>query len=165
MGSRDFNNSIYGFFSCGAYRVNTIIKPFKCSYSKRAYSESEKLKIINYINTGGNLLITTEPSNYNYLSPILDSLGLAINKGVLLQESENHQLDLVQAKFTPEAKKFGFSFYENAIIATPTASGISIKDSSKFKVNTILVSNKDVLFHTTSLLDTKMVFTLNLELS
>ena len=134
-------------------KIPDSLKTLVIADPKRAYSESEKLKIINYINTGGNLLITTEPSNYNYLSPILDSLGLAINKGVLLQESENHQLDLVQAKFTPEAKKFGFSFYENAIIATPTASGISIKDSSKFKVNTILVSNKDVVWNRTTPFD------------
>ncbi|UMB55453.1 Gldg family protein [Lutibacter sp. A64] len=134
-------------------QIPDSLKALVIADPKKAYSESEKLKILNYINTGGNLLITTEPSNYKYLNPILDSLGLAINKGVLLQESENHQLDLVQAKFTPEAKKFGFSFYENAVIATPTTSGISIKDTSKFKINTILKSNKDLVWNRTTPFD------------
>ncbi|MFD0761311.1 Gldg family protein [Lutibacter aestuarii] len=128
-------------------KIPDSLKAVVIADPKKAYSESEKSKILDYLKEGGNMLITSEPNRHEFINSLLDSIGLVINDGVLLQETENYQLDLVQAKFTSEAKNFGFSYYDKAIVTTPTSSGITIKDTSKFRVNTILKSNAEYVWN------------------
>ena len=62
--------------------------------------------------------------------------------GTLLEESENFELDLIQASFTPQASTYGFGFFDKAKVTLPGAAGLAINDSGNFHIDTILVTNK-----------------------
>ena len=109
---------------------------------KEAYTESQVQKIENYISSGGNAVFAGEPGRQFLLNPILGKLGVSMMAGTLLQESENFELDLIQASFTPKAKEYGFGFFDKAIVTLPGAAGLALKDSGSFQIDTLLVTNK-----------------------
>lgn len=108
---------------------------------KKAYSEEQTQKILDFIEEGGNLMIAGEPGRQAFVNPILQRLGLGLAQGTLLQETENYELDLIQGDFTAFAPKFGQSFYEKAIVAFPGAAAIAMTDSTDFEVSSILVTD------------------------
>ncbi|MFY0715340.1 Gldg family protein [Seonamhaeicola sp. NFXS20] len=109
---------------------------------KLPYSNEQLEKIRSYIDNGGNILISGEPERQALLNPVLSYLGVKFLDGVLLQESENYELDLIQSKFTNQEEIPEFKFYNNAIVVNPKAMGISYRDSIGFNVTPILVTNK-----------------------
>ena len=109
---------------------------------KYSYSNIDLEKIHNYIDTGGNMLLAGEPEKQELLNPIINKLGVSFMGGVLLQESENFELDLVQSQFAKQDSVSKFKFYEDAVVVSPRAMGISYADSTNFEVTPILVSNK-----------------------
>lgn len=116
---------------------------------KSPFTEAEALVLKDYIDNGGNLLIAGETGRDTYLNGVMQHLGIQFKEGTLLQESEDHSLDLIQGTFTPKANDFGFKFYDGAVVTFPTAMGIIVKDSSKFKATPIMVSNKDLTWNRT----------------
>ncbi|MDN3667570.1 Gldg family protein [Algibacter miyuki] len=109
---------------------------------KYSYSNIDLEKIHNYIDAGGNMLLAGEPEKQGLLNPIINKLGVSFMGGVLLQESENFELDLVQSQFAKQDSVSRFKFYEDAVVVSPRAMGISYADSTNFEVTPILVSNK-----------------------
>lgn len=109
---------------------------------KSSFSTAKIKKINQYITSGGNLLIAGEPGRNQNLDPLLEQLGLKFVPGTLLEESEDYEQDLIQAKFTNEAQEFGFGFYKKAIVGAPRATGISIEKKNDFQKTPILVTNK-----------------------
>ncbi|ALJ06500.1 ABC transporter [Pseudalgibacter alginicilyticus] len=110
---------------------------------KHAYSEKELQSIHTYISRGGNMLISGEPGKQDVLNPVLDTFGVEFLDGVLLQESENFELDLIQSQFTEQETLSQFKFYKDAIVVNPKAMGIAYTDSTDFEITPILVSNKE----------------------
>lgn len=108
---------------------------------KHEYTDAEIQKIEQYIDAGGNMLIAGEPSRQFILNPITEKLGVKFSEGNLLQESENSELDLIHASFTPDADKFGFSFYDGAEITLPSAMKLAYKETSGFEITPILVTD------------------------
>ncbi|WP_299672100.1 Gldg family protein [uncultured Polaribacter sp.] len=109
---------------------------------KHEYAPENLEKIKNYINAGGNALITAEPGRQNIANPIIKPLGVTFNEGVLLQESKNFDLDLIQNHFTESAAEVGLDLHESAIVTTPKAMGLSYSDATDFKVIPILKTDK-----------------------
>lgn len=108
---------------------------------RAAYNEKELDILQNYIASGRNMLLAIEP-NSPYLNSILDTLGLGVKPGVLLEESEDYEADLIQAQYTKEVSDIGIRFRDNFIVSMPTASGLIIKDSTAgYQIKTLLKSN------------------------
>ncbi len=61
-------------------------------------------KINNYINSGGNLFVATEPDRKEVISPLLKNLGLSLREGMLIQPSTKYSSDCVFAYITDTAK-------------------------------------------------------------
>src|SRR5690606_29812056 len=89
-----------------------------------------------------NIVFAGEPGRQSLLNPLLTKLGVSIMPGTLLEASENFELDLIQASFTPKALDYGFGFFDKAIVTFPGASGLELKDSGDFHIDTLLVTNK-----------------------
>ena len=95
------------------------------------------------------MLLAIEP-NSPYLNSILDTLGLGVKPGVLLEESEDYEVDLIQAQYTKEVSDIGIRFRDNFIVSMPTASGLIIKDSTAgYQIKTLLKSNPNRVWNET----------------
>ena len=105
------------------------------------YSEEQFQKITAYIDGGGNMLIAGEPGKQSLLNPLIEKFGLTFNPGMLLQESKEFELDLVQAGVAREASQIGIEFDDDHIISLPGAVGISIGSTGDFDVIPVLQTN------------------------
>ncbi|WP_289024118.1 Gldg family protein [uncultured Salegentibacter sp.] len=110
---------------------------------KTEFSPDLLEKLESYISNGGNLVISGEPGRQDLLNPLLEKIGVAFAQGTLLQETENYELDLIQAKFTDQAASYGFGFYEKAIVTLPGAMAVTYADTAGFKVEPILYTNPE----------------------
>lgn len=106
--------------------------------------DSLELERINkYIDAGGDMLIAGDPGRQQYLNPVLKKLGVQMEEGTVLQKSEDYQLDLVQAKLTPQASAYGFSFYKKAVVGMSGVSPITVKEKTSFNVSPLLKAQKE----------------------
>jgi len=122
---------------------------------KSLYSQEEIIKLRDFINAGGNMLIAGEPGRNSLLNSILKDLGVSFAPGTLLQETENFELDLLQANFTPNARAFGFGFYDGAVVSMPNAMAINFTDSTDFQVTPILITDQSSTWNKTEDFDLK----------
>ena len=106
------------------------------------YSEEELGKLNDYIESGGNMLLAGEPGKQSLLNPIIKKFGLRFEKGMLLQESEEFELDLIQAEVAEEASQIGIRFEEDHVISLPGAVGISIEPNDDFEVIPVLETDE-----------------------
>jgi len=67
-------------------------------------SAESLVKIKNYIDTGGNVFITTEPDRKEVTKPLLDMLGLALHDGLLIQSSDKFSSDVVFPSMSDTAR-------------------------------------------------------------
>ncbi|MGI0107024.1 Gldg family protein [Salinimicrobium sp. WS361] len=111
------------------------------------YSEEQAQKINNYVEAGGNMLIAGEPGKQSLLNPIIEQFGLTFKEGMLLQESEKFELDLIQAEVAEEASKIGIEFENEHVISLPGAVGISINSDKKFNVIPVLKADSDAVWN------------------
>ena len=70
---------------------------------KMALSEATMSRLHNYIDAGGNLLITGEPGKQGVLNPLLQPLGVQLRDGLLVQESEDQVPDMTTPGMTAAA--------------------------------------------------------------
>lgn len=114
---------------------------------KIEYTETQLIKINKYIKEGGNLLIAGEPRKEYILNPLLNKLGVNFTEGTLLQKNENYDADLIQGKFTPEAKELGFSFYDDATVTLPNATNLEIKNNQEYTITPLLIGKKELTYN------------------
>lgn len=123
---------------------------------KAPYTEDQIRKIEQYIDQGGNIVFAGEPGRESLLNPLIRKLGVSFIPGTLLEESENFEFDLIQARFTGVAGANGFKFYDKAIVTFPGAMGLQYTDSGAFMVMPLLVTNKDVSWNKLGAFDLKL---------
>uniref|UniRef100_UPI003D7FAC5F Gldg family protein n=1 Tax=Pedobacter sp. TaxID=1411316 RepID=UPI003D7FAC5F len=91
---------------------------------KTPYTPLQLQKIASYIEKGGNILIAGEPGKQQQLNQLLQPLGVEYMQGMLLQQSKDLEVDLIQSKFTSAAKSLGFNYPQKTIISMPNTMGI-----------------------------------------
>jgi ABC-2 type transport system permease protein len=111
------------------------------------YTSIQLLKIKNYINNGGNILILGEPNKQHLLEPILKGIGIKFESGLLLQESKDFPLDLIQSHVSREAASLEISLNQKDIISLSGAMAISSIDTLGFKSIPILKTDKKVVWN------------------
>ncbi|WP_316825902.1 Gldg family protein [Pedobacter miscanthi] len=103
------------------------------------------IKLQNYIDKGGNLLIAGEPGKQNIINPVLKKLGVQLMDGTLIQQSKDFAPNLI----TPYLTKFagGFSkavaknMKDSLIVSMPGTAGLSYSNESGFDIQPLLVTN------------------------
>ncbi len=112
---------------------------------KTALSAAGLVKIQQYIDKGGNLLIAGEPGKQALLNPLLEKIGVQLLDGVLVQPSKELAPDLVQAELTSAVAGFYKGLaknYEDGMKVTmPGATGLSYTPNSGYTVTPLLLTN------------------------
>lgn len=62
----------------------------------------------NYIDRGGNLLITVEPRQQAAVISFVDALGVAVSEASIPQRDSEFEADFIQTAYSPEANALGF---------------------------------------------------------
>ncbi|MDO6736378.1 Gldg family protein [Wenyingzhuangia sp. 2_MG-2023] len=114
-----------------------------------AYKSDQLKKISNYIKQGGSAVIAGEPSKQALLNPILKEIGVQFSEGMLLQESQDYKLDLIQGKMSDTALNLGFSIKEKSVISLPNAMAITYKDTLGFNATPVVVTNPEEVWNHT----------------
>lgn len=114
---------------------------------KASYTLAQVEQIKKYIAAGGNLMVAGEPGRQSLLNPLLAEMGVQFAPGTLLQESENYSLDLVQAKFTPQAEELGFGFYEKAVVAMPGATQLVLQPNGRYSITPLLYTDNQTTWN------------------
>lgn len=100
----------------------------------------EKLK--HYIAGGGNLLIAGEPGRQAVLNPLLKELGVQLNEGLIIQESENDAPDFIAAFVERKAGEFYKPLEDNIEdslkLTMPGAVGINYTNDGPFSVQPLV---------------------------
>jgi len=113
----------------------------------RKHLTADKIQRIHrYIRQGGNLLVAGEPGRQGIINPLLDSFGVRLMDGMLLQESKDFSPDLVTGLFTTEmAGHFG-EFKplraDSARVSMPGAAGLSYRIDGIYKNIPLLATDK-----------------------
>lgn len=102
-----------------------------------------KARIMNYINNGGNLLITTEPGKQRIMNPLLSELGVKLMDGMLMQENKYAAPDASYGIIMPLAGTFykqlnDIQTEETVAVTTPTATPLQWTDSGAFTIRPLL---------------------------
>lgn len=122
------------------------------------FSDTAMSHILQYINNGGNMLITAEPEHSGNINPVLKKLGIEMLPGMLTNGDEGHSPDLIQT--TPYAgsktgynKQTGsdsttapatyFPALRRGFVNMPTAGTLKILETGEYQADTLLVSNSN----------------------
>lgn len=129
--------------------ITAKTKVFVIADPKSDFSLAEKEKIIRYLEAGGNAIILGEPGKQYILNPILETLGVILDQGMIVQPNKHEMAHIFMGRFTEAAallsdnvffwhfKNYGDEVPSSRMTGSTT---ISIADSTKFKIVPILVA-------------------------
>ena len=110
-----------------------------------AFTDRGKAKLQKYIDEGGNLLIAGEPGKQNVVNPLLNSLGVEMLNGALVQKSRDYSFDLVTPTLAAGAVAMDKSlqqFYTyQTMVSMPGAGALSFDKNGPFTIYSLLMSN------------------------
>ncbi|SHF23944.1 Gldg family protein [Pedobacter caeni] len=113
---------------------------------KVAYSTAAKAKLQKYITEGGNLVIAGEPGKQGVVNPLLESLGIKMLDGTLVQHSRDYAYDLVtpvlaagSVAMDPGLQPF---FQQKAILSMPGVAALSYQEGGAFAVHPLLMTDE-----------------------
>ncbi|MEO6681959.1 MAG: Gldg family protein [Ginsengibacter sp.] len=109
---------------------------------KSSYNTAFMEKLDSYLDNGGNLLIAGEPDKQSIINPIVEKTGVKLADGLLLQESKDFSLDLVQVSFSKESKAL-FPFAKKEIVSMPGVVELKYDTTFGYKVMPVLITDKN----------------------
>lgn len=120
---------------------------------KAALSDSCNAKINEYISRGGNMFIMGEPGKQQMLNPVLQSIGVQLQDGIILTESRQEAQDMVapsinMAMFSlmtdPTSAIFKKVKPKHAHMRMPGVAAIQVADSNGFLNTPLLATDKGI---------------------
>lgn len=109
------------------------------------FSAAAKAKLQKYIADGGNLMIAGEPRKQNVVNPLLDSLGVQMLNGTIVQKSRDYSYDLVTPNLAAGAVAMDKSLQQfymyKMVVSMPNAGALSYVSQGDFKVHPLLMSD------------------------
>jgi ABC-2 type transport system permease protein len=114
---------------------------------KVAFGPAALAKLRKYIGQGGNLMIAGETGKQRVINPLLDSLGVKMLDGTLVQESKDYSNDLVAPNLavgavamTPELQPY---YLRKWVVSMPGAAALSYDPNGPFVVHPLLTTNAE----------------------
>lgn len=150
--SKNFRNSLLnqGFdvdtVSLENGNIPSDISALVLADPKVSLSPTVMLKLQNYIDQGGNLLISGEPGKQNVLNPLLRQFGVQLMDGAIVQQSKDLSPDLAIPNLTETAAAlFPPLMHTNhdssKVVSMPMAAAVSYVNSNAYFVKPLLVTN------------------------
>ncbi|TCC84489.1 ABC transporter permease [Pedobacter hiemivivus] len=104
-----------------------------------------KTKLQKYIADGGNLMIAGEPGKQNVVNSLLDSLGVQMLNGTIVQKSRDYSFDLVTPSLAAGAVAMDKSLQQfymyKMVVSMPNAGALSYVPQGGFSVHPLLMSD------------------------
>lgn len=111
---------------------------------KVAFDTASLAKIRAYIAAGGNLLIAGEPGKQAILNPLLQTLGVQLMDGMVVEHNKDFAPELVQPFLTPTANAFTRKLQDDADDSLPLSmkgvAAISYGNDGPFKVSPLAMT-------------------------
>lgn len=149
-----FRNSLLnqGFdvdtLSLDTQQIPTDISALVVADPRVAMTASSIEKLQQYVNNGGNLLVTGEPGKQSILNPFLRQLGVQLMDGILVQSSKDLQPELITPYLTETAASFYpaliHAHHDSAKVSMPRATALSYTDTGAFTIKPLLVTNEKI---------------------
>jgi len=112
---------------------------------KIAFDSASIRKIRQYIADGGNLLIAGEPGKQDIVNPLLESLGVQLMDGMMVERNRDFSPELVQPYLTAAAagftKKLHEDFEDSLVIAMHGAAGLSYTTGGPFTITPLAMTS------------------------
>jgi ABC-2 type transport system permease protein len=112
---------------------------------KIAFDSASMRKIQQYIADGGNLLIAGEPGKQEIVNPLLQSLGVQLMDGMMVERNRDFSPELVQPYLTAAAadftKKLHEDFEDSLVIAMHGAAGLSYTAGGPFTITPLAMTS------------------------
>jgi ABC-2 type transport system permease protein len=112
---------------------------------KMAFSEKAMVKLQQYIDKGGNLLITGEPGKQAILNPLLKQMGVQLTEGTVIQQSDDLAPNLVTASLTAFAAASTEALKQKAEdsikVAMNGVAGLSYTNGSEYTIHPLLTTD------------------------
>jgi ABC-2 type transport system permease protein len=112
---------------------------------KVAFDSASMRKIRQYIADGGNLLIAGEPGKQDIVNPLLQSLGVQLMDGMMVERNRDFSPELVQPYLTTAAadftKKLHEDFEDSLVIAMHGAAGLSYTTGGPFTITPLAMTS------------------------
>lgn len=109
------------------------------------FTAAAKAKLQKYIAEGGNLMIAGEPGKQNVINPLLDSLGVQMLNGTIVQKSRDYSFDLVTPRLAAGAVAMDKSLQQfymyQMVVSMPNAGALSYVTHGAFAIHPLLTSN------------------------
>lgn len=109
------------------------------------FTAAAKAKLQKYIAEGGNLMIAGEPGKQHVVNPLLDSLGVQMLNGTIVQQSRDYSYDLLTPNLAPGAvaldKRLQQYYSYGLMVSMPGAGALSYVPKGSFTVHPLLMSN------------------------
>ncbi len=112
-----------------------------------AYSDSDLAAIKAYVDRGGDIIIAGKPYNRAKLEPVLELFGVEFMDGTLVQESEQHEMNLICGDITMDALEtsLGYGSYivqKKEVVGNGTMAILTDKAADKgFEVIDVVVTD------------------------
>ncbi|WGQ10515.1 Gldg family protein [Pedobacter gandavensis] len=114
---------------------------------KVAFSQRAMAKLQRYIDQGGNLMLAGEAGKQSVINPLLDSLGVKMLEGTLVQESKDFSNDLVTPNLsagavamTPELQPY---YLRKWVVSMPGAAALAYNPEGSFTAHPLLMTNPE----------------------
>lgn len=109
------------------------------------FTQAELQKLAAYINNGGNMLIAGEPGRQQILNPFLQTLGVQLKPGVLVQSDKDMTPGYIKAQFSAQASALdaNLKWLQSKLkfLQLKGSAGIDYSKTSNFQFEPILVSS------------------------
>lgn len=109
---------------------------------KVTFSAVAMTRIQEYARNGGNMLIAGEPGKQNVINPLLESLGVQMLDGTIVQSSKDYSFGLVAPMLTDEGSKLSLAleeaYHKKIPISMPGVGALAYGKSGPFKAKPVL---------------------------
>lgn len=119
-----------------------VIADPKVAFSLRVIAKLQK-----YIDQGGNLMVAGEIGKQGIINPLLESLGVKMLDGTLVQQSKDYSNDLLMPNLAagsvamiPELQPY---YLKKWIVSMPGASALSYDSNGPFTTHPLLMTNPE----------------------
>ena len=128
------------------------VKALVLADPQTALSPLASQKIEDYIAKGGNVLIAGEPGRQQLINPLLKTIGVQLNDGMLEQKSEDNAPWLTLPHLTKDANNLSSTLKNPSIDTLPVsfngATSLSFTEANGFKMYPLLQTLPGVAYNT-----------------
>lgn len=120
---------------------------------RQAIQPAELLRVQQFIEKGGSMLIAGEPGRQAYLNPVISPLGLQLKAGVVIQNTKDIDVTYTLSQFSNEMATmppFGQLVSYHMPVTLPGAATLAYQANGQFKAVPVLVTDPVINWNRTA---------------